>query len=252
MAKILGQPLDGLERNLRGTWSVLEAACRSRRRVLFASSSEVYGHAPSPLREDQPLELGPAHRARWSYGVAKLAAEHVALACARERGLPVTVVRVFNTIGPRQRADLGMVVPRLVRQAVAGEPLTVYGDGSQQRSFCNVRDLVAGWLALADADSSGAIFNLGSDLPVTIRELALLILALAGRADEPAGTALRFVPYREALPEGYEDIRCRVPDLSRVKAATGWQATTPLEQTLRDVLASQPAPQLPEPAPRPG
>jgi UDP-glucose 4-epimerase len=233
---IVEDPLHVLETNIIGTHTLFRVANRYRRKVLIASTSEVYGKSQQvPFREDDDQVLGPTSRARWAYATSKAADEFLGLAYYRQKGLPVVIFRLFNTVGPRQTGQYGMVVPRFVRQALAGEPLTVYGDGEQSRCFCDVEDVVRAILSLADCDRAvGQVFNVGASREVTILELARKVLALTGAEDE----RITLVPYDQAYQPGFEDMRRRVPDTGRLRALTGWEPRVSLEETLRRVIAS--------------
>jgi UDP-glucose 4-epimerase len=231
---IVDHPLRSFTTNIRGSEVVMGAAHRYRRQILIASTSEIYGkNGTAPLAEGSDRILGSPSVSRWAYSTAKAVDEILAYAYHRERGLPTTVIRLFNTVGPRQSPAYGMVIPRLVRQAVAGRPLTVYGNGQQTRCFCHVADVVDGLLRLLDhPDANGEVFNLGSQEEVSILDLARLI---AERAD--TGSPIELIPYEEAYAEGFEDMRRRVPDTTKVTRLTGWAATRSLDQILAESLA---------------
>jgi UDP-glucose 4-epimerase len=240
---ILGDPLGSIETNVAGTRNVLEAAARSGTKVLVASTSEVYGKASrSPQREDDDVVLGPTSFNRWSYAAAKMLDEFLALSYRTSMAVPAVVFRLFNTVGPRQSAAYGMVIPRFVEAAVRGEPLPVYGDGEQLRCFLHVVDAVEAIVRLADCpEAVGEVVNVGSVEQVAIRELADRVLARVG-----AG-AIEYVPYEQAYPEGgFEDIRCRCPEISKIRALTGWEPTRSLDDILADVVAqyAYPVPEL--------
>jgi UDP-glucose 4-epimerase len=231
---IVQSPVHTIETNIMGTEMVLRTARRYRKKVLIASTSEIYGKSEDiPFHEDHDSVFGPTIRSRWSYAVSKAVDEFLALAYHSEMKLPVVIFRLFNTIGPRQRGRYGMVVPRFVRQALAGEPLTVYDDGQQSRCFCNVRDVVQAITGLAAAaGAEGQVFNIGSNEEVTILELARRVRAQTGSRSE-----IVLVPYEQAHAAGFEDMRRRVPDTSRIRALIGWQPTSALEQTLDEIIA---------------
>ncbi|MCI0521465.1 MAG: GDP-mannose 4,6-dehydratase [Chloroflexi bacterium] len=236
---IVEQPVHTIETNVMGTEAVLRAALRYRAKVLIASTSEVYGKGNHvPFREEDDVVLGPTRRSRWSYAASKMVDEFLALAYHHERGLPVVIFRLFNTVGPRQTGRYGMVIPRLAQQALRGENLTVYGDGQQSRCFLHVKDAVEAILALADHPSAlGEVFNIGSTEEVTIEALARRILVLAASAGKAqAGSEIVHVPYEQAYAVGFEDMRKRVPDISKIHAATGWQPARSLDETLADVI----------------
>jgi UDP-glucose 4-epimerase len=231
---IVQQPLRSFTNNIRASEVVIGAAHRYRRKILIASTSEIYGKNGSrPLREDDDRLLGPPSVSRWSYSTSKALDEILAFAFHRERGLPTVVARLFNTVGPRQSAAYGMVVPRLVRQAVSGAPLTVYGDGRQSRCFCHVSDIVSALLLLLDENRAvGEAFNIGSSEEVTILDLAREIKELSG-SDSP----IELVPYQDVYDEGFEDMRRRVPDTSKIRSLTGWTSTRSRASILAEVLA---------------
>ena len=231
---IVEHPLDSFTSNIRGAENVLAAADRHGCRFLVTSSSEIYGRNPAvPLDEEADRILGVPTVARWAYSTAKAVDEILALAYHRERGLPATVVRLFNTVGPRQRADYGMVVPTLVRQAIAGEPLTIHGDGRQTRCFCHVTDVVEALVALLDhPDSPGRVFNVGSEEEVAIRDLAERIVQRTGSSSPIVHQA-----YEEAFGPSFEDMRRRVPDTRRLRALTGWAPTRSLEEIIDSIVA---------------
>jgi UDP-glucose 4-epimerase len=233
---IFDHPIRAIETNAGGTGNVLEAASRWKRKVFLASTSEVYGkHAPSEspgFRETDDINLGISMR--WCYASAKILDEYLARAHYRENRLPVVIGRYFNTVGPRQVGAYGMVVPRLVQQALAGRPLTVHGDGTQVRSFTWVGDAVRATVALmAHPAAAGEIYNIGSDEAVSVIELAERIKRVTGTASE-----IRFVPYEEAYGEGFEDARHRVPDISKLRMAIGYRPTRTLDEILADVIAA--------------
>jgi UDP-glucose 4-epimerase len=237
---IVEQPLRSFTTNIRGSEVVLGAAHRYRRKILVASTSEIYGkNGDRPLREDDDRLLGSPSVARWSYSTAKAVDEILAFLYHRERGLPAIVVRLFNTVGPRQSPAYGMVIPRLVRQALAGEPLTVFGDGGQTRCFCHVADVVAGIVGLLDTPGAvGEAFNLGSTEEVSILELAQRVKRATG-----SGSPVSLVPYDQAWESGFEDMRRRVPDTTKVRELTGWAPTRTLDHILAEVVAEATAEQ---------
>ena len=231
---VLERPTATIETNVLGTHALLSAAQRYGCRTLFASTSEVYGKgAAVPFAEDDDLLLGPPSRSRWGYAASKLLDEFLGLAVHREFGLPLTIVRLFNVVGPRQTGRFGAVVPRFVNLALRGEPVTVYGDGAQTRCFCHVSDVVRALLGLLDEPpvTSGEIYNVGSDCEVSIGDLARQVVARAGSA-----SPIRHVPYNEAYAPGFEDMRRRVPDISKIKAATGWNPSLLLADILDDMI----------------
>jgi UDP-glucose 4-epimerase len=235
---VLRHPLRSLETNIRGTENILRACASRGRRVLIASTSEVYGkNHKDALAEDDDRVLGSARLSRWFYAAAKGIDEAFALAYYQERGLPVTIVRLFNTVGPRQRGRYGMVVPRFVSWALRNEPVRVYGDGQQTRCFTNVHDVVHALLALERTPrAAGEIFNIGQPGEIRILDLARRVIELTESQSE-----IKLVPYdaEEAYGEraaGYEDMRRRVPDVRKLVEYTGFQPRTGLDQTLREVI----------------
>jgi UDP-glucose 4-epimerase len=234
--RIISEPIETIETNIGGTEVVLKAARRYRKKVLLASTSEVYGKGVRiPFQEDDDCLLGPTIRNRWSYAASKMVDEFLALAYHREVNLNVTIFRLFNTVGPRQRGQYGMVVPRFVRWALANEPILVYGDGEQQRCFGNVFDVVSAIHSLSQhADGVGQVYNIGSNEEVTILELAERVRERAGSQSE-----IRLVTYEEAYEAGFEDFRRRVPGLEKIHNAIGWSPTTKLDETIDQIIAYQ-------------
>jgi UDP-glucose 4-epimerase len=231
---IVKRPLESLINNIRGTEVVLQACAELGRKVLVASTSEIYGkNIDGQLREDADRILGSPFKARWSYSTAKAVDEILAHAYWREKGTPSIVVRLFNTVGPRQTGAYGMVMPRFVQQALRGDELTVFGDGEQRRCFCHVDDAVAALLGLLDhAGSIGEVFNIGSQREVTINELADLVIRMT-----ESTSGIRRIPYDKAYEEGFEDMERRVPDITKVRELTGWAPSRTLEETIADVIA---------------
>lgn len=238
------EPRLTIENNINGTDSVLRACARYGTRVIIASSSEVYGrNAATPLHEDDDRVLGPPQVQRWSYSASKAIDEMLAFAFHAEYDVPATVTRFFNTTGPRQSADYGMVVPRFVQAALAGEPLVVHGDGSQSRCFCHVSDTVDALVRLAATDeAAGEVFNVGSTEEITVAELAELTIRLVRetcpdvRIAEPA---TRLMPYAEAFDERFEDTPRRVPSTDRLRELTGWQPRHDVEDIIRELIHLQ-------------
>jgi UDP-glucose 4-epimerase len=231
---IVESPVRTIETNVRGTEVVLAQADRRKTPVFIASSSEVYGKSGDlPYREDGDLTLGPTSKGRWSYACSKMLDEFLAIAHWKERQLPTVIGRLFNTVGPRQTGRYGMVVPSFVGQAIAGRPITVYGDGNQRRCFCHVADVVR---ALADLmqrdDIYGEVFNIGSQHELRIKELAELVKQTTGSSSE-----IELVPYDEAYEEGFEDMQRRIPDTTRIKERIGWEPKKSIEEILADVIA---------------
>jgi UDP-glucose 4-epimerase len=231
---IVNDPVHTIETNVMGAEAVLRVARRYRRKVFIASTSEVYGkNNKVPFAEDDDGVFGATTVTRWAYATSKALDEFLALAYHRSMGLPVVIGRFFNTVGPRQSAQYGMVIPRFVRQALAGEPITVYGDGEQSRCFCNVRDVVRAILALLDTPSAeGQVFNIGSRDEISMRALAERV-----KARTKSASPLKYVPYSQAFDVGFEDMRQRVPDIGKIHKATGWQPEIPLDQTLDEIIA---------------
>jgi UDP-glucose 4-epimerase len=243
---IVETPVNTIETNVMGTESVLKAALRYRAKVLLASTSEVYGKGNRiPFHEDDDVVLGPTSRSRWAYAVSKMVDEFLALAYHREKGLPVIIFRLFNTVGPRQTGRYGMVIPRFVQKALQGENLNVYGDGLQSRCFLHVIDAVEAIMALADCQKAvGEVFNVGAVEEITIQRLAQRVLSLTQqKAGIPAGETdderITYIPYDQAYAVGFEDMRQRVPDISKIKEYTGWTPKHSLRDALIDVLDDQ-------------
>lgn len=232
--RIIEQPVETIETNILGTEAVLSLAAKYHCKVLIASTSEVYGKNTNvPFHEEDDSVFGATTKSRWSYACSKAIDEFLALAYHREKGLPVVIARLFNTVGPRQTGRYGMVVPGLVRQALKNQPLTVYGDGQQSRCFTHVRDSIRCQVALMNEPKAiGEIFNLGSTQEVTIEQLAQRIVAMTG-----SRSPIQFVPYEEAYEAGFEDMRRRVPDTSKVRALLGFAPDSSLDEVLEDVIA---------------
>ncbi|MBI3091834.1 MAG: GDP-mannose 4,6-dehydratase [Candidatus Tectomicrobia bacterium] len=231
---IVEEPVRTIETNIKATELVLELCAKKRKPVLLASTSEVFGKLDKPtFSEQDDLLLGPTSKARWCYAASKIIDEFLAQAYFKEKGLPTIVVRLFNTIGPRQTGQYGMVAPRLVRQALLGEPLTVYGDGSQRRSFTWVGDVVEALLALMQQPNAfGEVFNVGHHQEVSIHELAVLVRDLAGSSSE-----IVFIPYSEAYEVGFEDIGRRLPDLSKLQRLIGYKPSFELPEMIEQIIA---------------
>ena len=233
---IVESPVRTIETNVHGTEVVLSLANKKKKKVLIASTSEVYGlSAEIPFREDGNLVMGATTKGRWSYACSKAIDEFLALAYWRERKLPTVIVRLFNTVGPRQTGQYGMVIPTFVKQALAGRPITVYGDGKQSRCFGYVGDVVAALVKLVDHDDAvGEVFNIGSNEEISI-------VALAQRVKEQTGShsEIVFVPYDEAYEEGFEDMPRRIPDISKVNALVGFRPEMSLEGILQSVIDYQ-------------
>lgn len=232
---IVESPVNTIETNVHGTEVVLKLANKKKKKVLITSTSEVYGKSTSvPFREDQDLVLGPTTKGRWSYACSKAIDEFLAIAYWHEKRLPVIIVRLFNTVGPRQTGRYGMVIPNFVQQALNDEPITVYGDGEQSRAFGYVGDVVR---ALADLarhpQAAGEVFNIGNTKEITINRLAERIKELTGSQSE-----IVHIPYDRAYEQGFEDMPRRVPDISKIHRLTGYQPTVDLDEILERVIAS--------------
>ena len=230
---IVEQPVHTIETNVHGTEVVLKHANKKKRLVFIASTSEVYGKSTDvPFRESADLVLGPSVKHRWAYACSKLIDEFLALAYWKEQKLPVVIVRLFNTVGPRQTGQYGMVLPTLVRQALAGEPITVFGDGSQSRSFTYVGDVVQALMRLArEPRAVGQVFNVGNMGEVTIADLAERVKRVAGSA-----SPIHYIPYDEAYEAGFEDMPRRVPDIARIRDLVGYEPKVALDEIIRRVV----------------
>jgi UDP-glucose 4-epimerase len=230
---IVESPVHTIETNVHGTETVLKLANKKKKRVLLASTSEVYGKsADVPFREDSDLVMGPTTKGRWSYACSKAIDEFLALAYYKERKLPVTVVRFFNTVGPRQTGRYGMVIPNFVRQALAGSPITVFGDGSQSRCFTDVSDVVRALLGLMDHEGAiGEVFNVGSQQEISILDLARKVKAKTKSASE-----IVLVPYEKAYEEGFEDMQRRIPDIGKIGKLIGYAPKVSLDRILERVI----------------
>ncbi len=232
---IVDHPTLTVETNVLGTHAVLRMANRYRKRTLIASTSEVYGKGTRvPFREEDDVLLGPTVRSRWAYAASKMIDEFWALAYWREYRLPITIFRLFNTVGPRQTGRYGMVIPRFVGQALKGEPITVYGDGTQSRTFCDVADVVRAIIGLSEHDAAvGEVFNVGTTREITITELAHLVKNVLHSPSDVV-----FVPYEEVYGPGFEDMQRRVPDISKVAELLNWSPQITLEETILRVARS--------------
>jgi UDP-glucose 4-epimerase len=225
---ILEKPVESMETNVTGTHVVLEAAARNRTPVLIASTSEVYGKSNKiPFCEDDDVVLGATRKSRWSYAASKMLDEFLALAYWEEKQLPAIVVRFFNTVGPRQNARYGMVLPTFVRQALEDAPITIHGDGKQTRCFCDVRDTVEAVTGLIDAQPFGEVFNIGSTQEISIEELALLVRERLG-----SRSRILYTPYDHAYSSGYEDMQRRVPSVEKLYALTGFRPQITLPEII--------------------
>ena len=229
---ILESPLESMSTNITGSEVVLNAAAKFYKRIIIASTSEIYGKNPKqPLSENDDRVVGAPQKIRWTYSDAKAIEEAMAFALHQEKKLPVTTVRLFNTVGPRQTGRYGMVVPRFVHAAIKNEPITIYGDGTQSRVFCHVADAVQAIANIAATDSTiGDVYNVGGTGEVTIKQLAELVLATTG-----SQSLITYTPYSEAYPAGFEDIQRRVPDISKVKGVINWEPTKDLKQIISDI-----------------
>ena len=238
---IVRNPVEAIETNILGTHAVLKLASRYRKKVLLASTSEIYGkNSKVPFQEEDDRLLGTTTKERWSYSTSKAIDEYLGLAYHRQTNLPVVIFRLFNTIGPRQSGRYGMVVPRFVEQAMQGEALTIYGDGQQSRCFCDIEDAIRAIIGLAESeDAVGQVFNVGSTNEVTIQEMASEVLNAAGAIERNsrADDRVVYVPYEIAYQAGFEDMRRRVPDISKIKAAIGWQPEVSLDESLQRIVA---------------
>jgi UDP-glucose 4-epimerase len=230
---IVESPVNTIETNVHGTETVLKLANKKKKRVLLASTSEVYGKSTEvPFREDADLVMGATTKGRWSYACSKAIDEFLALAYFKEKKLPVTVVRLFNTVGPRQTGRYGMVIPNFVRQALAGAPITVFGDGSQRRCFTDVSDVVRALLGLIDhPDAVGQVFNVGSQ-----QEISILDLAKKVKEKAKSASAIEFVPYEKAYEEGFEDMPRRIPDTGKLEKLLGFRPKVGLDRILERVI----------------
>ena len=230
---IVERPLESLMTNIRGTETVVESAHKYRRRILVMSTSEIYGKNTSDsLSEDDDRILGSPLKSRWSYSEAKAIDEILAYTYWREKGLKAVIIRLFNTVGPRQTGSYGMVVPRFVGQALRNQPITIFGDGTQTRCFCHVSDAVGGLVALSEhAEAFGKVFNLGAVGEISIRDLARRIVELSGSNSE-----LEYVPYSSAYEEGFEDMERRVPNIDRAKRLVGFEPSIGLDEIIHSVI----------------
>ena len=233
---IVERPVHTIETNVGATETVLKAAAKKQKLVLVASTSEVYGKSTKlPFNEDDDLQLGPTSHSRWAYACSKALDEWLGLAYYREKGVPVILARFFNTVGPRQTGRYGMVLPNFASQALAGEPITVFGNGKQARCFGHVQDAVESIMRLLGTPAAvGQVFNIGNDEEVTIYSLAERVRDAAGSRSE-----IVLVPYSEAYPEGFEDMHRRVPDVGKLERMIGFRPRTPLVTIIEHVIADQ-------------
>jgi UDP-glucose 4-epimerase len=230
---IVEAPVRTIETNVHGTEVVLTHAAKKRKLVVVASTSEVYGKSMDvPFREDADLVMGPTRKHRWAYACSKAIDEFLALAYWKEKRLPVIIVRLFNTVGPRQTGQYGMVIPTFVRQGLRGDPITVFGDGTQSRSFADVTDVVRGMLALVgEPRAVGDVFNIGNPEEVAIHRLADQVRVMTGSRSEVV-----LIPYDQAYEAGFEDMPRRVPDIGKIRRLVGFEPTVRLEEILRRVI----------------
>jgi UDP-glucose 4-epimerase len=230
---ILDNPLESIKTNIQGTEKVLELCSKFKKKVLITSSSEVYGkHIHAPLAETDNIVYGPSSKFRWSYAASKLMDEFTALAYYRTNGLKTIIVRLFNTVGPRQTGAYGMVIPRLVSQALQNLPLTVYGDGKQSRTFTYVKDVITALMALMmHEDAVGEVFNVGGTEEITIIDLAKKIIAATGSA-----STIELIPYEKAFEKDFEDMQRRVPSIEKIKNLIGFEPKTSLDNIIRHVI----------------
>ena len=235
VANIMNSPMESISTNIAGSEVVLLAATKFKRRIVIASTSEIYGKNPKqPLNEEDDRVIGTPQNIRWTYSDAKAIEEAMARSLYLEKQLPVTTVRFFNTVGPRQTGKYGMVVPRFVQAALKNEDLIVHGDGNQSRVFCHVEDAIAGLLALIKYESSiGDVFNIGGEGEVTINDLASIVISRTS-----SKSAVQHIPYTDAYPVGFEDMQRRVPDTTKIRKLTGWAPKHHLESIIESVASS--------------
>ena len=231
---ILESPLESISTNIAGSEVVLNAAANHKKRILIASTSEIYGKNPKqPLHETDDRVVGSPQKIRWSYSDAKAIEEAMAFSLNQEKGLKVTTARLFNTVGPRQSAHYGMVVPRFVRSALKNEPISIYGDGTQSRVFCHVDDAIEALLALVATDKTiNEVYNVGGTGEITIKELAEQVIK-----ETKSQSSIEFIPYEKAYASGFEDMQRRVPDISKSKQELNWAPKKNLSQIITDVVA---------------
>lgn len=231
---VVAHPLDAIHRNVRGTDVVVSAAAHHERRLVFTSTAEVYGkNDQTPLKEESDGVLGSPFKSRWSYAMSKSLGEALAYSNYRERGTPIVVARIFSAVGPKQTGAYGMVLPRFVRQALSGEDLTVFGNGTQSRCFAHVFDVCQALVALADSDAAtGRVFNVGSAEEIAIVELARRVIERAR-----SGSAIKLVPYEDAYAEGFEELWRRRPDTTALEDLVGWRTTRGIDDAIDDVIA---------------
>jgi UDP-glucose 4-epimerase len=230
---ILESTLESISTNIVGSEVILTSAAKNKKRIVIASTSEIYGKNPKqPLSESDDRVIGAPQKIRWSYSDAKAIEEAIATSFFQRQALPVTTARLFNTVGPRQSANYGMVLPKLVQSALNNEPLTVFGDGKQTRVFCHVNDAVRGLLALAESQKSiGDVFNLGGVGEISILDLAAKVVNATGSKSE-----IKLLDYQQAYPAGFEDMARRVPDITKIKSVIGWQPECDIDSIIADVI----------------
>lgn len=230
---IVESPVRTIETNIKLTEIVLELANKKKRPIFIASTSEVYGKSTQiPFKEDGDMVMGATNKGRWSYACSKAIDEFLAVAYWKEKKLPTVTVRLFNTVGPRQTGQYGMVVPNFVKQAISENPITVYGDGKQSRCFTHVSDVVCAMIGLMnDQKSYGQVFNIGNNSEISIEKLAIKVREMTGSKSE-----IVYIPYSQAYEEGFEDMPRRVPDTSKIAASIGWRPSIGLDQILTDVI----------------
>jgi UDP-glucose 4-epimerase len=230
---IIDNPLQSLKVNITGTDNVLEFANEHKRKVLIASTSEIYGKSDQiPFKEDADRFLGSTHISRWSYSSAKAIDEFLALAYHREKRLPIVIVRCFNTVGPRQTGQYGMVIPKFVKSALLNHPITIFGDGKQSRCFCDVDDVTDGMIKLMETkEAEGEIYNIGNDENISIEELAHIIKEMT-----KSRSKIEYIKYEDAYEEGFEDMRRRVPDLTKIKDIIDYQPKHDLKNILTRII----------------
>ena len=231
---ILESPLESISTNIAGSEVVLNAAANYKKRILIASTSEIYGKNPKqPLNESDDRVVGSPQKIRWSYSDAKAIEEAMAFSLNQDKGLKVTTARLFNTVGPRQSAQYGMVVPRFVKAAINNEPINIYGDGTQSRVFCHVQDAIEALLALVSIDKTiNEVYNVGGTGEITIKQLAETIIKQTN-----SKSTIEYIPYEKAYAPGFEDMQRRVPDISKIKEAIKWQPQRDLAQIISDVAS---------------
>ena len=234
---IVNKPLESLKTNLQGSEIILQAADKYRKPVLIASTSEIYGkNEKVPLNEEDDRIIGHPLKSRWSYSEAKAVDESLAYFYHLENKLPIRIVRFFNTVGPRQVGHYGMVVPRFIEAALKNEPLSIYGSGEQIRCFCHISDVIRALLLVIDSDQAvGEVFNIGNNQQSSINQLAERVISLLGSKSK-----IERVSYKDAYPQGFEDMQRRVPDISKIKRVLGWSPQLDLDQIIKDIAASYP------------